>query len=478
MRITRRTFIGRFAAAVSASVAASSILGQTITSGAEEALTNLSLREASELIRRRAVSPVELTKACLSRIERLNPALNAFITVTTEEALQQAHEAESEIQRGHWRGALHGIPIGLKDNIDTAGIKTTAASRVFADRVPKEDAQLVNHLRAAGAVLLGKHNMHEFSFGTTSVISYYGPVHNPWKLDCIAGGSSGGSAAAVAAGLCYGAVGTDTGASIRAPAACCGIVGLKPTLGLVNSRGLVFVSQSFDTIGPLCRTVVDAAILLSTIAGSDRDYTSIFGQKPSRMRIGFVLSSLCDEKPDAEVDAAVRRAVSVLADLGNDVRELHLARPADLPVIAAEAYANHEQLLRTGARLYDPRTRRELQQRRSITASAYIRGLRELERLRTNADSVLSGFDLLVTPTLPHLPGTIVKTVDPFALKACTYPFNVYGLPAISIPCGFSRSGLPIGMQLIGKRFNETAVLGLAHAYEQATEWHKRRPAL
>jgi aspartyl-tRNA(Asn)/glutamyl-tRNA(Gln) amidotransferase subunit A len=221
------------------------------------------------MVHRRAVSPVELTQACLARIERLNPVLNAFITVTADQAFQQARDAEAEIRKGKWRGPLHGVPIALKDLFDTAGVRTTAASGVFKDRVPSEDAESVRRLRAAGAVLLGKLNMHEFAYRPTSAATYFGPVHNPWNLDMIAGGSSGGSAAAVAAGLCYGALGTDTGGSIRLPAAFCGIAGLKPTYGRVSTGGVIPLAWSLDHVGPMCRSVADCALLLQPIVGYD-----------------------------------------------------------------------------------------------------------------------------------------------------------------------------------------------------------------
>src|SRR5579864_3792486 len=232
-------------------------------------LVDLNIRDASELVRQRKVSPVELTHACLAQIEKLNPALNAFITVTAESATAEARAAEAEIQRGKWRGPLHGIPIALKDLFDTAGVRTTAGSGVFKDRVPEQDAEVVRRLKSAGAVLLGKLNMHEFAYGGTSVATYFGAVHNPWNLDRIAGGSSGGSAAAVAAGLCYGALGSDTGGSVRQPAAYCGIAGLKPTYGRVSTRGAVPLSWSLDHVGPMCRTVGDVALLLQGIAGYD-----------------------------------------------------------------------------------------------------------------------------------------------------------------------------------------------------------------
>src|ERR1051325_5640237 len=233
-------------------------------------MTELTIADASDLLRRKQLSPVELTTACLERIEQLNPAINAFITVMHDSALAEAHAAEAEIHAGNWRGPLHGIPIGLKDLIDTAGVKTTCGSALFADRIPTEDAYIVQLLKSAGAVLIGKQNLQEFAYGGTSTSSYFGPVHNPWNHERIAGGSSGGSAAAVATGMCFGAIGTDTGGSVREPAAFCGIVGLKPTYGLVSTRGVFPLSTSLDHVGPLCRTVTDTALLLQAIAGYDK----------------------------------------------------------------------------------------------------------------------------------------------------------------------------------------------------------------
>src|SRR5215510_9589943 len=232
-------------------------------------LTAMSIREAADLLRRKKVSPVDLTKACLARIGQFNPALNAFITVTSEAALAQARTAEAEIQRGMWRGPLHGIPIALKDLFDTAGVKTTGGSALFKDRVPQEDAEVVRRFKTAGAVLVGKNNMHEFAYGGTSLVTHFGPVLNPWDLSRIAGGSSGGSAAAVAAQLCFGSLGSDTGGSIRGPAGYCGVVGLKPTYGLVSTRGVIPLSWSLDHVGPIARNVADTAIILQAIAGYD-----------------------------------------------------------------------------------------------------------------------------------------------------------------------------------------------------------------
>src|SRR5437867_6974539 len=234
--------------------------------GAPQDLATLTLKQAADVLRRRDASPVDLTQACLQRIDQYDRAINAFITVTRDQALRTAREMEAEQKRGRWRGPLHGIPIALKDNIDTAGIRTTAASGVFKDRVPTEDAEVVVRLKKAGAVLLGKLNLHEFALGGTSAVTYFGPVHNPWALDHVPGGSSGGSAAAIAADLCIGTLGTDTGGSIRIPASLCGIVGFKPTYGRVSNRGVIPMSWTLDHVGPMCKTVEDAALMLQVIS--------------------------------------------------------------------------------------------------------------------------------------------------------------------------------------------------------------------
>src|SRR5580704_12800858 len=305
-----------------------------VSGGQSDDLTRLSIREVADLVRKKKVSPMELTTACLARIDRYNPVLNAFITITAESALEQAREAEAEVKQGKWRGPLHGVPIALKDLFDTAGVRTTAASGVFKDRIPTEDAEVVRRLKAAGAVLLGKTNMQEFAFGGSSIVSYFGAVHNPWELNHIAGGSSGGSAAALAAGLCYGALGSDTAGSVRLPASHCGIVGLKPTYGLVSIRGVIPLSWSLDHVGPMARTVEDTALLLQAIAGYDEkdttcekmnvpDYAQALGTKVSSLRIGapreFFFADL-----DPEIDAAVKEALSVLGKLTAGNRDVTL----------------------------------------------------------------------------------------------------------------------------------------------------------
>jgi aspartyl-tRNA(Asn)/glutamyl-tRNA(Gln) amidotransferase subunit A len=457
-------------------------------------LTKLSIREAADLIRKKKVSPVDLTKACLARIDRANPSLNAFITITRESAFQQAGVAESEVMRGNWRGPLHGVPIALKDLFDTAGVRTTAASGVFKDRIPTEDAEVVRRLKAAGAVLLGKTNMQEFAFGGTSIVSYFGAVHNPWEPNHIAGGSSGGSAAALAAELCYGALGSDTAGSVRLPASHCGIVGLKPTYGLVSIRGVVPLSWSLDHVGPMARTVADTALLLQVIAGYDAqettsvemnvpDYSKALGTKVSSLRIGapreFFFADL-----DQEIEAAMKEALSVLGKLTAGIHDIAL--PANSMeslrdvVRAAEAYAYHREYVTKTPELYQPLTLKRIRAGADVTTPAYIQGRRDLAQVRRTAEKWLESVDVLVTPTLPIPPAAISDPHADDILPAVrnTSPFDVNGWPAISLPCGFTSQGLPLGLQIIGPNGGEAVIFQLAHAYEQATEWHKRRPKL
>jgi aspartyl-tRNA(Asn)/glutamyl-tRNA(Gln) amidotransferase subunit A len=457
-------------------------------------VTRLSMKEAATLLRRKAVSPVELTQACLTRIERLNPVLNAFITITGEQALRQAGKAEAEIARGDWRGPLHGVPVALKDLFDTEGIRTTAASGIFKDRVPTADAEVVRRLNAAGAVLLGKLNMHEFAYGGTSTASYFGPVHNPWKLEYTSGGSSGGSGAAVAAELCYGALGSDTGGSIRQPAAYCGIAGLKPTYGRVSTQGVIPLAWSLDHVGPMCRAVADLAAMLQAIAGYDSqdtnsmnvpvpDYSQAARMKVSALRLG-IPRAIFYEKLDPEVEAAVNNAIEVLRKLTASVQDVQLPAYQTLPITAAEAYAFHSSYLAKTPELYQPTTRQRLEGGAKVTAEAYIHARRELDRLRRSVREVFSGVDLLITPTTPIPAVTIAESANleappPGGVQLSlrnTQPFDIYGLPAISVPCGFTGSGLPIGLQISGAHFGEQTVLALAHAYEEATDWHTRRP--
>ena len=454
-----------------------------------------SIVETGEWLRKREVSPVELTKYCLAQIEKLNPILNAFITVTAESALTQARAAEAEILRGNWRGPLHGIPLALKDLIDTAGVRTTAASALFKDRIPEEDAKVVRRLKDAGAVLLGKQNLHEFAYGGSSMISHYDEVHNPWDPARIAGGSSGGSAASVAAGLCYGAIGTDTAGSVREPAALCGIVGLKPTYGRVSVQGVMPLSMSLDHVGPIARTILDAAVMLQAIAGNDAkgansddvpvgDYLAI-REQARPVRIG-VPRKFFYEDLEAEVASAVEDALGVLRRLGNDLFEIEIDVPTDRTLQAAESYAYHCEFVSKSPELYQPETLRRIRTGEGISAERREQAARELKQVRSEIEKVFEDVDLLVTPTTP-IPAPAIDYLkrDPDVLRPCelvllrnTRPANVWGLPAISIPCGFTRAGLPVGLQIIGPHCREDRVLRLAYAYEQATDWHKRSPRL
>ena len=441
---SRREFL-RLSLVAGAMVSASQVFGE------QGELAGLSLQRVSEMLRKKAVSPVELTQECLKRIERLNPVLNAFITVDDEGSLKQARQAEAELQHSKWRGPLHGIPVALKDNIDTAGIRTTAASAVFANRIPTQDAEVVRRLRAAGSIILGKLNMHEFAFGGTSITSHFGPVHNPWKPDHIAGGSSGGPAAAVAAGLCYGALGTDTLGSVRIPGAFCGVVAFKPTYGLVSNRGVIPLRPSLDHVGPLTRTVSDSALLLQPIAGYDpEDITSVDVPVPSytegsrvgklSFRLG-VPRVLFYDKLDPDIDKAVQEALAVLSQFGQSAHNVELPEVTNLPVapIGAEAYAYHAQYMATSPELYQEETLLRLRPTAEVSAATYIDAIHSLERLRREVKKVFATVDLLVTPTMAIPPASIreaqqvelemiqKKQLSPLVRN--TTPFDVDGLP-------------------------------------------------
>jgi aspartyl-tRNA(Asn)/glutamyl-tRNA(Gln) amidotransferase subunit A len=455
-----------------------------------------SILELAGLIQKGSISPVELTNACLARIERFNPTLNAFITVTRESALAQARQAEAEIHRGNWRGPLHGIPLALKDLIDTAGIRTTAASALFKDRIPTVDAEVVRRLKDAGVVLLGKQNLHEFAYGGSSVVSYFGEAHNPWDPARIAGGSSGGSAAGVAVGLGYGAIGTDTAGSIREPAALCGVVGLKPTYGRVSARGVIPLSVSLDHVGPIARTVTDAAVILQAIAGFDAkdnrsadmpvpDYLSLLREEVPRSRIGVPRKFFFDDL-DPEIESAVEQAVSVVTAMSGEVRDIDLAVPTDRTLQSGESYAYHAEFVARSPELYQPETLRRIRSGESIGAADLIERRHELEQARQEIGKIFERVDLLVTPTTP-IPAPVLAELKQnsdllrpreILLLRNTRPINVWGLPAISILCGFTSAGLPIGLQIIGPHWGEAKVLQLAHAYERATAWHKRQPRM
>ena len=476
-----------------------------ITASPMDGRAGLTLSEASQLVRSKKVSPVELTHECLSRIERLNPKLNAFITVTADTAMTEARQAEAEVQQDRWRGPLHGIPIALKDLVDTAGVHTTAASGVFKDRVPTEDAEIVRRLKAAGAVFLGKLNLQEFAYGGSSAISCFGPVHNPWNLAYSSGGSSGGSAAAVAARLCFAAIGTDTGGSIRQPSAYCGVVGLKPTYGRVSTSGVIPLSWSLDHVGPITRTAMDAALILEVIAGYDpqdttsidtsvSDYAATIAATTSSLRLGIPRAYFYDEL-HPEIQAAMELALSVLktitasehdiAPLLTDATYSSWMDPYSA-IFTAEAYAYHKDYIVRNPELYQAPTLKRIRTGADVTTATYIEGRRRLNQVRRFIAHAFNSVDLLITPTVRVPPFTIADLqADPdtirvkeLAMLHNTKPWNFPGLPTISVPCGFTSTGLPIGMQITGPPGGEATVLRLAYAYEQATEWHKRKPNL
>ena len=459
-----------------------------------DALAGISLAEASARIKGRSVTAVDLVNACLGRIDVYNPKVNAFITVMREAALAQARTLDEEQRAGKLRGPLHGIPIALKDNIDTAGVRTTAASAVFDDRVPAEDAPVARRLAAAGAIVVGKANLHEFAFGGTSATSYFGPVRNPWALDRNPGGSSGGSAAAVAADLCYAALGTDTGGSIRTPASYCSVVGLKPTYGLVPIRGIIPLVVSLDHCGPITRTVRDAAMMLNVMAGYDRlditslehpaeDYVKALEQPVNGFRVGVARGPFFDML-DADIASVVSEALRILAGLTRGVTDTMLPSTRDVNV-GAETFAYHEDLFARQPGRYMIPTRRSLQNGANAKAADYVRGRWQLEQLRRSIDDAFQNVDVVVVPTRRRSPRTVDAAIAREETDVPrnpelenTQPFNAYGIPTISIPCGFTSTGLPVGLMIAGPRFAEGKVLALAHAFEQATDFHKRKPPI
>ncbi len=453
-------------------------------------LCYLTLHEIADRIREREVSPVVVTEAVLERIDRLNPKLNAFITVMAEEAMAGARSAEDEIASGRYRGPLHGVPVGVKDLCATKGVRTTAGSKILADWVPDEDATVIRRLRDAGAVIVGKTNLHEFAYGATGTISHYGPARNPWDTARITGGSSSGSGAAVAAGLCFAALGSDTGGSIRIPSSLCGIVGIKPTYGRVSLAGVVPLAWSLDHVGPMARSAHDCALVLQAIAGRDpqdpstsdepvEDWGGGLDDVPSDgglrgLRVG-VPATYAFEQTEPEVAAVVREAIATLGRLGADVAELELPAiqnywMAATMVLICEAAAYHranaEQRPDDWGQTTLERVRLGLEQK----ATDYVWATRSRdEARRTSDDTLLSEVDLLAMPTAIRVAAPIDSTTrdDPtVGLTRLTAAFDLTGQPACSVPCGFTQEGLPVGLQLVGRRFDEMTVLRAAHAFE------------
>jgi|SRR5215469_16604619 aspartyl-tRNA(Asn)/glutamyl-tRNA(Gln) amidotransferase subunit A len=462
-----------------------------------EELAFLTIAEAARLIERRQLSPVELTAALLRRREALDPQLNAYLLLTAERALDQARQAEQEIMTGHYRGPMHGIPFALKDIYATAGIRTTCHSRICIDTVPFEDATAVSKLYAAGAVLTGKLATHEFAHGGPSFDLPWPPARNPWDRERFTGGSSSGSAAAVAAGFVPAALGSDTGGSIRGPAALCGIVGLKPTYGLVSRNGVYANSFSFDHAGPMTWTAEDCAIMLQAIAGYDPndpasanhsapDYCAALTGDIKGLRIGIVRHLHEDDCPvTAEVSAALEEAFGVFGSLGAALGEVRL-RPAldyyDVKITIAESelLAVHEPALRARPRDFGEDFLRRVLPAVLISSRDYIQAQRERRRMLAEMAPVYADYDVLVTATAGATapPLGSWRTIEFWRRASLTTPFNVTGGPALAQCIGFSRNGLPLSMQIAGRPFGDATVLRVAHAYEKATPWRARRPQL
>jgi aspartyl-tRNA(Asn)/glutamyl-tRNA(Gln) amidotransferase subunit A len=459
-------------------------------------LAGLSLKEASGLVHSKKVSPVELTTACLDRISTFNPKIDAWITVMREQSLAQAKVLEKEQAAGKFRSPLHGIPIGLKDNIDIAGVRTTAGSKTLAANFPAEDADVTRRLVSAGAVIVGKCNMHIFAQGATSAVSYYGPVRNPWNLEMIAGGSSGGSAAAVAMKSCYAALGTDTGGSIHTPAAMCGVTGFKATYGRVSIRGIVPLTWSLDHCGPIARSAEDAAMVLQHIAGFDKldlqcidypvpDYAQAVVASIAQYRLG--LPPMFFDGLDEDVARCMDEAIAVLNKLTKGSHEVEM--PNVLGTGAGSEGTVFREALGSGFIGGEAPVTAGGGGGFSGRAVDYIKEWRQLRLLRRTVDDDVftkQSVDLLITPTIRHLPWTIEEELGRAANPTRTRhpePGNTrslddYGLPTMTIPCGISKSGLPVGLQISGPNLQESKVIALAHAYQQATDWHKRAPSL
>jgi aspartyl-tRNA(Asn)/glutamyl-tRNA(Gln) amidotransferase subunit A len=459
---------------------------------AHDHLTRLTISEAAPLLASRQISPVELTLSCLARVGQLNPQLNCFITITADAALDQARQAEQEIVHGRYRGPLHGIPIAHKDLYETKGLRTTAGTVILADHVPPADGAVVEKLNEAGTILLGKLSMHEWALGTTNMNVHFGACRNPWNLACIPGGSSGGSGAALAADLCLGATGSDTGGSIRIPAALCGVVGLKPTYGRVSLRGVIPLSWTLDHAGPMARSVRDVALLLQAMAGYDADdpystnvptddYTAEIGAGVRGWRVAWACGEPYDQAEEA-VLAAVREAAVVFERLGARVSPV-----ADVPrdlggsIVLSEAAVYHREHMQTQAADIDPVVLERMRRGEAMSKVDYALALQARAVLRRQFERLFESYDILLLPTVP-MTAPRREGIDQIAvtdqLVRFTVPFNKTGLPALSVPCGFSAQGLPIGLQIVGAPWAEAKVLRAGYAYEQATEWHLRKPSL
>jgi aspartyl-tRNA(Asn)/glutamyl-tRNA(Gln) amidotransferase subunit A len=460
--------------------------------------------DLARMIATKEVSPVEVVRAHLARIDALDGTLHSFITVCADAAVAAARDAEAALMAGRAAGPLHGVPIGLKDLVDTRGVRTTGGSRILRDRVPVADATVTTRLTAAGAIVLGKLNMHEFAYGPEGLNEHYGQTRNPWDATVarVPGGSSSGSGVAVAAGLVPVALGSDTGGSIRIPASLCGITGLKPTYGRVSRAGVLPLAWSMDHVGPMARSAADCALVLGAMAGFDAadpttsalpvpDYTAALGQDVKGLRVGLLKGFFAEELvPDLR--AALDAAVTQLRTLGAIVDEVtlphavHVAAAA-LAVVAPEALAYHAQFMRTRPQEYQRDVRERLFSGAFVSGVHYLRGQQIRAIVRAEVDAALAERDVLLAPSTPIAApalGAREVTVDGArvdvrgGLLKFTRPFNVSGHPSCSVPCGFTGDGLPLGMQIVGRPFNEATVRRVADAWQRATDWHTRRPPM
>jgi len=457
-------------------------------------LHTLSIVAALDLIRGQKLSPHDLAEACFHQIERLNPTLNAFITVC-DSATFNPQPSEQTIPVA-LANALRGIPIAVKDLFDTAGLRTTAGSKFFTDNIPNSDAFVIEKLKQAGATIMGKTNTHEIALGVTGNNPHYGTAHNPWNTDLIPGGSSSGSAIAVATGMALGALGTDTGGSIRIPASLCGVVGLKPTYGRVSTRGVFPLSWNLDHVGPITSCVRDAAILLQVISIYDAldpistkvltgDYLGHLVDDMQGRKITFGVGEYV-ESADSEVLNAVRDAAKVFESLGCKIQEVNVswmreAALANSTMTRSDGAAVHRDRLQENPEMFGEDVLRRLQEGAKTTSTEYALARRTQTEVRKRCELFFESTDFLIVPSTPIAAPAIEgnDAVEQAArLTRFTAPFNLAGLPAISIPCGFTKAGLPIGMQIIAKPWFDAKVLNAAYAYEQATEWHKQKPQI
>lgn len=462
----------------------------------------MTITELAPRIRNREISPVELTRQTLARIRSLQPKLNAYITVTEEWALKQAEQEEKEIAAGRYRSLLHGIPFAAKDLLYTKGIKTTVGSKTLADFVPDFDATVIERLYQAGAILMGKAGLHEWAYGITSNNPHFGPIRNPWDPERIPGGSSGGSTVALAAGMCMFSLGSDTGGSIRIPAAFCGVVGLKPTFGRVSRHGVFPLGHSLDHIGPFAKCVADTALVYQTTCGFDSRDDSTVNLVPDfavclphprldGKKIG-VPRNFYFEKLDPEVEAATRKALTVFEELGAQLVDIEVPDVEEFNAVArlillAEASSVHARRLQERRQDFGDDVRSLFDQGRFILATDYLNAQKRRRHFVNAFRKLLESVDAVAMPAVPVTAPKIGQTKVPIggeeydtrmAVTRNARALNLTGQPILTLPCGFSAAGLPIALQLVGAAFDEREILEIGHAYEQATEWHKRRPEL